>query len=739
MSADTEQLAVIGSPSTCDTAVLNLRSDAYHRPLLGHMLAFDVPYSDDSVELALGTVTKVETINRVHSANAYEALHIAKNGPLDQHSGDAGDARAVVISVEAVFRLFDGQWRRHSSTLSNSPATGTPVRVLDQETADELMADTDTPAYVGTLRGSSVRIPITLPDFSGPRGSRHTGVFGATGSGKSVMVEYMLSCMLRWPGMGHIIFDPQGQFALEHGLPFSLQGLAAACGRAVHVARLSQSLRLRKDAPLFLQLLTEAKWFKHLAFGAGADENIAQARDVLHAALQDKRAVNDACRTDDWTEAPPETVMRYLLNVLHETLPAGTIYAGSDQQQRVARTIYRSEVDANGDPLPQNILNRLPYGALDPDGNAKFDRMLTVFSALHSLWSPYTPSGVAKIAAGTSPDSLDSNDKRRDAWGLIRQVMDPPAGQPAPLLVLDLSADLSHMKLDGNDADAADDLMEAGRILDSVDVKARIMSQLRGTLKLAGQQAFNKGGQLNVQAVIDEAWQYAGPADASTQSDAVMSLSNELAGDCRDVRKLGIGFTFILQATTGLRDDIWRQLGALLVGYGLHDQADMKRLSGRVPDAHLALYRSAPPPEATGRYTWMMVGGNVTGLSFGSNPVFLEAVTDPQKWLEWNQPWISSARSAYSQHLPAGDPGGRLTGIPPRPATGDPAMAAHASRRQIVDGHANAPGAAAVASAMRSRTSNGSSSGQVDPFGPSGIPPVSSRWATRDDEDLPPF
>src|SRR5699024_10902442 len=128
-----------------------------------------------------------------------------------------------------------GRWSKHAATLSNSPETGTPVTVLDQATADELMADADTPAYVGTLRGSAVRIPFTLTDFSGPRGSRHMGVFGATGSGKSVMTEYMLAAMLRWPSMGTIILDPQGQFSLEHGLPFSLQGLAAAVGRQVHV------------------------------------------------------------------------------------------------------------------------------------------------------------------------------------------------------------------------------------------------------------------------------------------------------------------------------------------------------------------------------------------------------------------------------------------------------------------------------------------------------------------------
>lgn len=694
----TAGLAVIGSPSTCDEAVLNLSRHAYNQALLGSMLAFEMPFADDSVELALGTVTKVETINPIHSAKAAEGLHIARDGAVAGQSGDEGDTRAVTIKVEAVFRSWQGRWRKHSSTLSNSPATGTPVRLLDQGTADDLMADSPSPAYLGTLRGSGVRIPFTLSDFSGPRGSRHSAVLGTTGSGKTVLTEYMLATQLRWTEMGQIIFDPQGQWASEHGLPFSLRGLAQACGRTVHVARLSQSLRLRKDAPLLLNLLEEAKWFKHLAFGAGADENVAQAREVLNTALQDKKSIAAACGTDNWTEAAPDALMRYLLQTLHDILPAGTVYAGRDQQERVARTIYRPATDFNGEPIAERILEKLPFGALDPEGGAKFAQMLATFSALHSLWSPYSPSGVAKIASGAAPSGLGPADMRRDAWGLMREVMTPAPGHPAPWLVLDLSADLSGLNLDaGDDSVQGVELLAATQLLDTAEVKARVMSQLLTTMKLAGQQEFNRGRQLNVQVVVDEAWQYAGPVDARTQSEALVSLSNQFAGDCRDARKFGIGFAFILQAASGLRDDIWRQLAVLMVGYGLHDQTDMKRLGGRVADTHLALYRAAPPPEATGRYTWMCVGGGVTGLSFGSNPVFLEAFTDPGDWMTANAGWVTALRREFSHLLPAGDAGGRLDALPGRPAFEDAAMSAHARRSNLVDGRANAAVIAGIA------------------------------------------
>lgn len=699
---------------------------SYGEPLLGTMMMLRNPFNDGACELGLGTVTGIQTVNPNMAPNSPFASHVAADTGLEDTAGNDNDTRAVSIAMEAVFRRGgDGEaWSKFSSTLSTSPPTGTEVRALDQGTCDELMADTVNPAYLGSLRGSDVLIPYTLGAFDGPRGARHAVIAGQTGSGKSSMYCYALANDLRIPQMGQIIVDPQGQWTSEHGLPFSLQGLARACGRTVHVARLAENLRLRKDAPLFLQLLTEARWFRQLAFGAGADENVEAARDALRSALEDGKAMSRQVGTTDWTAAQSSSLMRYLLNTLHDVLPSGIIYAGRDQQSRVMRTIYRPETDANGEPLDEGARGQLPPGALDEDGERAFSRLLAPFSALHSLWGAYSPRGLAKLAEGATEAELGAEDKRRDAWSLMLDVMRPKYGSPAAWLILDLSADVAPLAGDGSDESGVAAL-ETSNLLDSTDVKARILKQLMTTLRLAGQQQFASGGLLSTRVSIDEAWSLAGPVEGRSIDTPAGELSVYFAGMARDVRKYGIGLNFITQTpTTGLNDDIYKQCSILYIGHGLHDAADLKKLSSRVSDSHLDLYRASPPPEATGRYPWMLIGGNMTGLSFGSSPVFIEAFNDPQKWLTANSRWITATRREFRHALPAGDTGGPLDAIPGADIDEHVRSAVTAQRQRSAKGNVSA--AKAVAAAGRRAPSTT----------PSPEPESGSPWSTADFADV---
>lgn len=729
-----DRIAVVGSPSDCTSVVLNLQRSAYGKPLLGTMVMLRNQYTDGSCELGLGTVTGIQTVNPHLAPTSPLAPHVASGQSLEC-AGDDHDTRSVTVKIEAVFRNDGGPWTRYGTTLSTSPATGTTVEVLTQSAADEIMASDRVPAYIGPLRGSDVLVPFTLPDFSGPSGSVHGATLGSTGSGKSNFHSYVLANDLRWVDKGHVVLDPQGQFVNGVGLPFSLIGLAEACGRTVHAARLSQSLRLRKDAPLFLLLLSEANWFRNLAFGSGADDQVSAARSALESALRDTTALEKACETGDWTLASPGSLMRYLLGYLDDILPAGTIYAGREQQDRVRRTIRLRRTNAegipvgpDGEPIDPTLLDKLPAGALDDDGERTFARLLAPFAALHSLWSPYSPSGAAKIADGAKDADLEPADRRRDAWGLMREVMSPKAGEPAPWLILDLSADLSRMQISSTGDGDDDAVGEAIRLLDSDDVKARIIRQLLTTLELVGQQEFARGTPLNVQVDIDEAHRWGGPIDPRSSSEARIALSNQLARMHREVRKYGIGFWSILQTATGLQDEIWKQLTRLFVGYGLLDAAELSRLGNRIPDAHLQLYRSSPPPAATGRYPWMLVGGGITGLSLGSNPVSIEAFTDPDQWLLANQEWITDLRRQFSHRLPEGDTGGKLPGMPGMPALSDAAVAQHAERQRRFNAQGNAGAVRSVATG-RGRT-----------VGAAAVPKPTSNWATSDfDDDVPPF
>lgn len=708
----TTPAAVIGSPSTTTRVTLNVLRDSYRVAVYGQMVTFMLdmtpPGEATRTELAMGTVTEVETVNPVHRPSAPEAQHIAEHGKV-HGSGDVGDTRGVTVAIEAVFRrdpeVTPGQgdraWLPSGAALSNSPATGTTVALLDQPQVDGLMEGVPAQRWLGTLRGSSTRVPYTARDFTGTRGATHSVVAGATGSGKSGAATYMLACDLFYDDMGQIIFDPQGQWATEHGMVFSLQGLAGALGRKVTVARLSRSLRLRKDAPMFTELLTRTGLFTEIAFGAGADAQIANAARVMEDALDDKQALTAACGTGDWTEAAPEDLLVYLLEDLRETLPTGTVYAGSDGQQRVAYAIAKptaEELDEAGQD--SSLLGRYRDGVLDQrsSGGKRWRKAMARFAPIHNLWSPFTPDGAARIAAGENPGDVPGHERRSRAWPLLMDVFTRRSDRPAPWLILDLSSDEA---LPGVEDEASDAAAETARVLDDAGVKARIMRQLIGDLGRAGTSAFKTGDPLDVRVSMDEAWAYAFQPDPGTDK-AIADLSDQLEDGCRDMRKIGVGFRFILQAPSGLREGIWKQLTERVIGYGISEQSDLRRMANLVGDDHLRLYLATAGPEATGRYPFMFVGGGITGLSFGSKPVFLDMFTSPQEWLSANEKWVTAARQRWMHLLPDGDSGGPLRTIPPRPA-GDPAQEAHVHAKGLRSAGANRDAAAALASAARPR------------------------------------
>lgn len=729
-------VAVIGSPSSTTRVVLNVLRSAYREPIYGNMLAFTLKVAADGVlgereELAIGTVTAVETVNPFHTATALQAQHVADRGRLAD-SGDSGDTRLVTVNVEAVFRRdptadqFDKaarEWLPSGTTLSTSPATGEPVTVVDQALVDDLMKGVQDQRWIGTMRGTGVRLPYTARDFSGPRGAFHDAIVGATGSGKTTCASWLLGADLNYDTLGQIIFDPQGQFASEYGVPFSLQGLAAACGRTVTVARLSRSLRLRKDAPMMLELLARTGWFTELAFGAGAGDQVTNAYRVMESSLDDKKALTEATGVDDWTQAQPSELMAYLLTDLREALPSGVIYAGKEGQNRVRYAIAKpSREELEDDGGNPEMVDRHRDGILDQraTGGKRWQAAFSRFVTVHNLWSPYTPDAARAIDTGTlDPEHVDPSQRRTRAWSLVSGVFAPKPGQPAPWLILDLSVDAN---LPGLTDDAA---AEAAKVLDDPGVKARIMRQLVGDLDRAGTAAFNTGQALNVRVTFDEAWQYAMTPDPTTDK-AVADLSAALEDGCRVFRKIGVGLRFILQAPSGLREGIWKQCANRVIGYGVTEQSDLRRLANIVGDDHLRLYAGQAGPEATGRYTFMFTGGGATGLSFGARPVFLDVFNTPDQWLAANEHWLTQVRSRWAHRLPAGDSGGPLTTIPDRPAQGG-LVEAHLSAKATRSGAANANAAAALVGAAAGK-------GKAT-FGMPANP-----WAgVRDDSNPPPF
>ena len=112
------------------------------------------------------------------------------------------------------------------------PPTGTRIARVDQRLLDSLLSVyREELFYLGRAYANDVLYPMWLKHFgSVPLGAGeayHIGVFGKTGSGKSGLAKMLLLGYTRYPEMGILIIDPQGEFSYElQGQRVGEQGLA---------------------------------------------------------------------------------------------------------------------------------------------------------------------------------------------------------------------------------------------------------------------------------------------------------------------------------------------------------------------------------------------------------------------------------------------------------------------------------------------------------------------------------
>jgi hypothetical protein len=177
--------------------------------------------------------------------------------------------------------------------LGTVPSTGTNVQVVNDEVLDELLAAYRAQLfYLGTVYGSRPRLPLWFKHFDrGPDGAGeayHLGIFGKTGSGKSVLAKMILCAYARYRQMALLVIDPQGEFAKdvrgkqsgEFQLPLGqiLGSLGKApSGKAPAV--LSVRNLILDTWALFEQVLFESLFLDRLTLPKG--ENRRQACEIL--------------------------------------------------------------------------------------------------------------------------------------------------------------------------------------------------------------------------------------------------------------------------------------------------------------------------------------------------------------------------------------------------------------------------------------------------------------------------
>src|SRR3972149_3022286 len=211
-----ERIGVIGSPSATSAIALDIIASAVNKKLVGELALFRYLQEGRS-HYALGQITEVRLRNVWHEDPTMRSL-IRQRGRVDAVS-ERQDTHLAQMVISAVFRK-GGAAGYEPSILGTVPATGTPIHLVTDPVLDELLRPyRDQVFHLGHVYGSKPRLPLWFKHFDrGPDGAGeayHLGIFGKTGSGKSVLAKMILLAYARYPKMALLGIDPQGGFARD--------------------------------------------------------------------------------------------------------------------------------------------------------------------------------------------------------------------------------------------------------------------------------------------------------------------------------------------------------------------------------------------------------------------------------------------------------------------------------------------------------------------------------------------
>ncbi len=264
-----ERFGVVGSPSSTAQLALDILGAAVGKKLVGELALFR--FSQDShPHYALGQITEVQLRNIWHEDPTMRSL-IRQRGRVDAVS-ERQDTHLGQMVISAVFRS-NGEHRYEPSILGTVPPTGTHISAVSDAILNELLRPyRDQIFYLGHVYGSAPMLPLWFKHFDkgadGAGEAYHLGIFGKTGSGKSVLAKMILLAYARYPKMALLVIDPQGEFAKdmgkgaksgEFGLPL---GDLLGSSKETFVLSVRNLVLDRWD--LFRQILAESRFFREL-------------------------------------------------------------------------------------------------------------------------------------------------------------------------------------------------------------------------------------------------------------------------------------------------------------------------------------------------------------------------------------------------------------------------------------------------------------------------------------------
>ncbi len=591
---EAERIGVIGSPSSTSEMALDILAGAVNKKLVGELALFRY-HQDGLSHYALGQITEVKLRNVWHEDPTMRSL-IRQRGRVDAVS-ERQDTHLGEMTISAVFSAGSNGYR--PSILGTVPATGTPIHLVNDAVLSELLSPyRDQLFYLGHVYGSKPLLPLWFKHFdTGPQGAGeayHLGIFGKTGSGKSVLAKMILLAYARYPKMALLVIDPQGEFAKEargEEVPgefrLPMKDVLERLKKPVQVHGVRDLVLDRWE--LFAQILYESPFFEQLSIPKG--ENRQLAASTLADRLQRAKVT---------------------LKDLHtpESFDRAWMLLGDENVQKV---FYRTEG------------SRARFQSMYDQADRNF--------FFTNYWLPVT--------------QLFREDRQgaQKVERLLAALFDPDQAQ-RPLVVIDLSAEQATQttgSLNTLPLFFGGDQPQSPRppLFWNEMIQALVIKRLLEGIRTAAEYAYKQNRSLNTLVLMDEAHRLAPREDPdSEEKKAVRGILIDAA---RTTRKYGVGWLFISQTLSSLHREILEQLRIFFFGFGLGMGAEFKALSELVGGRSKALdlYQLFRDPHssfdiASREYSFMTIGP-VSPLSFAGTPLFFNAFNTVKEFLDTNK------------------------------------------------------------------------------------------------------
>lgn len=207
-----ERVGVIGSPSSTSGLSVDILGTAVEKRLVGNLCTF--AYTQDGKDhYALGQIVEIGMRNVWAEDPTMRSL-IRQRGSVEPVT-ERQDYHYAKMTVSSVLSVDS---ETEPSMLGTIPSTGTSVRVMGEELMMALLHKfKDKFTFLGHAYGTDIKLPMWFKHFGegedGVGEAYHIGVFGKTGSGKSVLSKMILLSYARNRQMNIFVLDPQGEFS----------------------------------------------------------------------------------------------------------------------------------------------------------------------------------------------------------------------------------------------------------------------------------------------------------------------------------------------------------------------------------------------------------------------------------------------------------------------------------------------------------------------------------------------